>query len=74
MDFFFWGFMKDIIYRENVQCVADLWQQITAATAVTLDVLAWVWTEVAYRYDVYRAVNGAHIELHWITLKLDEFP
>jgi hypothetical protein len=24
MDFFFWGFMKDIIYRENVQCVADL--------------------------------------------------
>jgi hypothetical protein len=29
-----------------------------------LDMLAQVWTEVEYCYNVCRAVHGAHIELH----------
>jgi hypothetical protein len=58
-----------------VQCVANLQQQITVAIAtVPLNMLALVWTEVEYNYDVYRAVSGAHNELHWMTHKLDEFP
>jgi hypothetical protein len=73
--FFFWGFVKNIIYRENVQCVADLRWWITAAiTAIPLDTPARMWTEMEYCYNVFRAVNGAHIELHWITLRIDEFP
>jgi hypothetical protein len=32
-DFFLWGFVKDTVYRENVQCVADLQRWITVAIA-----------------------------------------
>jgi hypothetical protein len=64
-EFFFWGFMKDIIYREKAQCVADLRQWITAAiTIVPLHMLSQVWNEVEYCYNNCRAVSSVHIELH----------
>jgi hypothetical protein len=65
MDFFFWGYIKDILYSERVESLSDFHQRITAAIAVVpVDVLSRVWGEVEFRFDVCRAVNGAHIELH----------
>jgi hypothetical protein len=65
MDFFFWGYIKDIVYSERVKSLPDLRRRITVAiAAVPVGVLSRVWGEVEFRFDIYRAVNGAHIELH----------
>jgi hypothetical protein len=65
MDFFFWGSIKDIVYSERVESLPDLRRRITTAiAAVPVDVLSRVWGEVEFRFDVCRAVNSAHIELH----------
>jgi hypothetical protein len=65
MDFFFWGYIKDIVYSERVESYPDLPRRITSAVAmVPVDVLSWVWGEVEFHFDVFRAISGAHIELH----------
>jgi hypothetical protein len=65
MDFFFWGYIKDIVYSEEVESLPDLRRRITAAIAtVPVDVLSRVCGEVEFRFDVCRAVNVARIELH----------
>jgi hypothetical protein len=65
MDFFFWGYIKDIVYSGRVESLPDLSRRITAdIAAVPVDMLYRVWGEVEFRFDVCRAVNGAHIELH----------
>jgi hypothetical protein len=47
MDLFFWGYIKDIVYRERVESLPDLRRRITAAiAAVPVDVLSRVWGEV----------------------------
>jgi hypothetical protein len=60
-DLFFW----DCVHSERVESLSDLRRRITAAiAAVPVDVLSWVWGEVEFRFDVFRAVSGVHIELH----------
>jgi hypothetical protein len=50
MDFFFWGYIKDIVYSERVEYLPDLHRRITAAiAAVPVDVLSRVWVEVSFR-------------------------
>jgi hypothetical protein len=62
MDFFFWGFIKGIVYK-RVESFPDLHRSITVAIgAVHVNVLSWF--EVQFYFNVYRAVSGAHIELH----------
>jgi hypothetical protein len=39
---------------------------------VPVNVLSRVWGEVEFRFHVCRAVSGAHIELHYMTVKLGE--
>jgi hypothetical protein len=64
-DFFLLGNIKGIAYSERVGSLPDLRRRITAAiAAVHVDVLSRVWGEVEFRFDVCRAVNGAHIELY----------
>jgi hypothetical protein len=64
MDYFFWGYIKYIVNSERVESLPDLRRKITAAiAAVPVDVLSRVWGEVELRFDVCRAVNGAHIGL-----------
>jgi hypothetical protein len=47
-----------------VESIPELLRRITAAiAAVSVDVLSRVWGEVEFRFDVCRAVSGAHIEL-----------
>ena len=62
--FFLWGFVKDKVYvpqlPANLPELRDRIREVVAA--VTPDMLINVWEELAYRLDVCRVTNGAHIE------------
>ncbi|PSN39942.1 hypothetical protein C0J52_23296 [Blattella germanica] len=64
LDFFLWGFVKDQVYvppfPAKLTEVRD--RIIEAVVAVTADRLIKVWDELAYRLDVCRVINGAHID------------
>ena len=52
LDFFLWGFVKDIIYRKKVSNVDDLKARITAViVSVDMDMFARTWREIDYRLD-----------------------
>ena len=70
LDFFLWGYVKDIVYQTKVRDIADLKQRIRNAIA-TIDepMLQWTWQEINYHLDVLHATNGAHIEVYLIELK-----
>jgi hypothetical protein len=53
-DFFFWGFVKDIVFVSPLSAnPQDLRNRITAAVAlVGRDMLTHVWKEMEYRIDV----------------------
>jgi hypothetical protein len=56
---------KDIVNSERVESSSDLCPRITmAVTAVSVDMLSWLWGEVEFRFDVCRAISGAHTVLH----------
>jgi len=62
---FFWGFVKDIVYCEEVQNVNELRDRIVeAAVYVTSETLANIWQETKYCLEVCHATNGAHIEIY----------
>ena len=65
LDFFLWGYVKDIVYRTQVRRITDLKQRIINAIA-TIDeaMLQRTWLEIDYRLDVLRATNGAHVEVY----------
>ena len=65
LDFFLWGYVKDIVYRAQIRDITDLKQRIVNAIA-TIDeaMLQRTWLEIDYRLDVLRATNGAHIEVY----------
>jgi hypothetical protein len=65
LDFFLWGYVKDIVYRTKVRDITNLKQRITDAIA-TIDegMLQRTWQEIEYRLNVLRATNGAHIEVY----------
>ena len=62
MDFFLWGYVKDIVYKTKVRDINDLKERIIDATA-TVDeaMLERTWMEIEYRLDVLRATNGANV-------------
>ena len=58
MDFFLWGYGKDIVYRTKVGYDSDLHQRIIEALdTVTVDMLARTWLEIEYRLDILRATD-----------------
>ena len=63
-NFFLWGFVKDKVYVALLSAnLPELRDRIReAVAAVTPDMLINVWEELAYRLDVCRVTNGAHIE------------
>ena len=65
LNFFLWGYVKDIWYRTKVQDLADLKQRISNAID-TIDeaMLQRTSREIEHRLDVLRVTNGAHIEMH----------
>ena len=65
LNFFLWGYVKDIVYRTKVRDMTDLKQKISNSIA-TIDeaMLQRTWQEIKYRLDVIRATNGDHIEVY----------
>ena len=62
-DFFFWGFVKDLVYRTPVRDIRDLNQRIQEEIAqVTPSILENVWEnlEQCLRADIEN--KGGHIE------------
>jgi len=65
LDFFAWGFIKDVVYRRKVRDLADLRQRIIEAVELkTPHMLINTWQEFEYRLDICRATTGAHIEVY----------
>lgn len=65
LDFFLWGYVKNLVYQVRINDLAHLKARITdAINSVTPEMLGHVWGELEYRLDVCRATNGSHIELH----------
>ena len=65
LDFFLWGYVKDIIYQTKVRDINDLQHRIIEAIdTVTVDMLARTWPEIEYRLDIVCATDGAHIEVY----------
>ena len=65
LDFFLWGYVKDVMYHTKVKDISDLKKRITAAVeAIDEEMLKRTWTEIEYRLDILHATNGAHIEIY----------
>jgi hypothetical protein len=62
---FFWEHIKDVAYRRRAVSLPGLRRRIRAAVAaVPVVMFSRVWGEMEFRFDVCRAVSGAHSELH----------
>jgi hypothetical protein len=71
LDFFLWGYIKDLVHQKKVQSVEELRYRITAACkTVTPVMLQNTWREVKYRVDMCRATNGTRVEIYWGKSKL----
>ena len=65
LDFFLWGYIKNIVYDEKIRNIQNLQERITSATeTVTRDMIQKTWQEIEFRLDISRATNGAHIEMY----------
>jgi len=65
LDFFLWGYIKNIVYAEKIRNIQHLQDRITSPTeTVTRDMIQKTWQEIEFRSDVSRATNGAHIEMY----------
>ena len=65
LDFFLWGYIKNIVYAEKIKNIQHLQERITSAIeTVTKDIIQKTWQEIEFRLDVSRATKGAHIEMY----------
>ena len=64
MDFFLWGYVKDIVYKTKIRDINDLKERIIDAIA-TVDeaMLERTLMEIEYRLDVLRATDGTSVEV-----------
>ena len=64
LDFFLWGYVKNLVYQVKIRDVNHLKARITDAIGtVTPAMLGRVWGELEFRLDLCRAINGSHIEM-----------
>jgi len=65
LNFFLWGYIKNIVYAEKIRNIQHLQERITSAfETVTRDMIQKTWQEIELGLDVSRATNGAHIEIY----------
>ena len=63
VDFFLWGYIKNIVYAEKIRNIQYLQERITSVIeTVTRDMIQKMWQEIEFRLDVSRATNVAHID------------
>lgn len=64
LDFFLWGYVKDIVYSTPVMSLDELKRRIVAAIkTVTPQMLENCWKEIENRLDIVRVTKGAHVEV-----------
>jgi hypothetical protein len=62
LDFFPWGYIKNIVYAEKLRNIQHLQERITLAIeTVTQDIIQKMWQKIEFRLDVSRVTNGALI-------------
>jgi hypothetical protein len=65
LDFFLWGYVKNIVYQIKLNNLQHLKARIRDAVAtVKPNMLQEMWNQVEYRLDFCRAIKGAHIGIH----------
>ena len=65
LDFFLWGYIKNIVYAEKIRNIQHLQERITSAIeTVTRDMIQKTWQEIEFCLDVSRATNDGHIEMY----------
>jgi len=65
LDFFLWGYIKNIVYAEKISNIQRLQDRITSAIeTVTRDMIQKTWQEIEYCLDVSRATNVTRIEMY----------
>jgi len=73
LDYFFWGFVKDIVYHEKVWNMNEFCGRIIrAAEYITSEITPNTWWETECHLDVFCATNGGHIVVYWAHKKLSE--
>jgi hypothetical protein len=63
LDFFLWGYVKDIVYKTPVTFGEPKLRIVAAIETVTPQILENTWKEVEYRLDILRGTKGAHVEV-----------
>jgi hypothetical protein len=64
LDFFLWGYVKNIVYKTPVTSLDELKLRIVAAIeTVTPQILENTWRDIEYLLDILRATKGAHVEV-----------
>jgi hypothetical protein len=64
LDFFLWGYVKDVVYKTPVTSLDEMKLRIVAAIeTVTPQKLENTWREIEYRLGILRAKKGAHVEV-----------
>ena len=65
LDFFLWGYVKDMVYRTKVRDITELKQRISNAIDTSDEaMLQRTRQKIEYRLDVLRVTNGVHIEMY----------
>ena len=65
LDFFLWGYIKNIVYAEKIRNIQHLQERITSAIeTITRDMIQKTWQKIEFRLDVSRATKVAHIEMY----------
>ena len=72
LDFFFWGYVKDRVYKTPVHDIEALKLRIINVLAtVNEEMLKNTWREIKFRLDILRATNRAHVEINESSEKLN---
>jgi hypothetical protein len=64
LDFFLWGYVKDIVFSTPVPDITNLKSRITDAFATITEDMENTWREIDCRLDVLRPTKGAHVEVY----------
>ena len=64
LDFFFWGFVKDSVYKREINDLDELKEEIlNAVSKVNENMLNGTMNEFKKRLELLKRNNGAHFEL-----------
>jgi len=65
LDFFLWGYIKNIVYAGKIRNIQHPQESITSAIETVIrDMIQITWQEIEFRLDISRVTNGAYIEMY----------